>query len=434
MPSNKASHFWPHLVFVLLILILCSCSINGYGQTELTPVITYTATTRLPSSTATLTPTFPEATPSSTNTVDPLLPRPGLVRRTPSPEAEISLIVKANEEPKIIALDRNLAPVLEMENRKPNLSLSADGCHILQWGAFEMIERDLSGKITQDIELRIGNNKESTGIYDYEPSPDGKWLVYKEVYGTNWMCSCDAEEQDVMLFSLSHPEQQEIRLTSHRGAMAVELTWSPDSKFVAYTDYDDQGFRQIYIYDVANAEKIQLTHLSDKNDKQAWVSRISWSPRSDKLAVAIDSSRSQFSHAFPLVGIISLKSLSVQWMEVKGDATEVGSIIWAKDEKTILIGTRTDPQYLVWYDLETEKQIRRVDYSSFPGRFLYGRAFSIDGVDIIVIIEDNSFLLYDYLQNVYEIVAVDFPGTLFIDYEFLQLSDRPVNISKCPKP
>ncbi len=80
--------------------------------------------------------------------------------------------------------------------------------------------------------------------YDGTPSPDGKWLAYRD------------HRQDLWLLEIGSGLQRKVS-TNNNGIGAV--SWSPDSRWLAFEQTADNTFTQILLHQVADGHGIALT-------------------------------------------------------------------------------------------------------------------------------------------------------------------------------
>ncbi|UCG84859.1 MAG: PD40 domain-containing protein [Gemmatimonadota bacterium] len=94
------------------------------------------------------------------------------------------------------------------------------------------------------------------------PSPDGKWVAY------------DDNNSDLWVLNVATGEQ---RLISENREGIGDFTWSPDSRWLAYTMTAANLFRQVKLYNVDNGTTAPLT--GDRVNSYS----VAWSPKGDFL-------------------------------------------------------------------------------------------------------------------------------------------------------
>jgi tricorn protease len=90
------------------------------------------------------------------------------------------------------------------------------------------------------------------------PSPDGKWIAHHD------------KDQQLWIYDVAHKSQKRIA-TSLEGGFGG-LTWSPDSRWLAYVESAPSTFAQIKLYDVTTSGTTALT--TDRYDSYS----PAWSP------------------------------------------------------------------------------------------------------------------------------------------------------------
>ena len=87
------------------------------------------------------------------------------------------------------------------------------------------------------------------------PSPDGKWIAYED------------KNDDLWLLNIANKNQSKIS-TSREGI--GDVAWSPDSKWLAYSQSAYNTFLQIHLYNVDNGKQIPLTSDRINSMSPAW--------------------------------------------------------------------------------------------------------------------------------------------------------------------
>ncbi|HET7564215.1 MAG TPA: PDZ domain-containing protein, partial [Gemmatimonadaceae bacterium] len=94
--------------------------------------------------------------------------------------------------------------------------------------------------------------------WDGIPSPDGKYIAHYD------------KDQQLWLFDLDGRKQHRIAVSTHGGFS--DISWSPDSRWLAFVEPADNDFDQIKLYDVSTGTITPLT--SDRYDSES----PAWSP------------------------------------------------------------------------------------------------------------------------------------------------------------
>ncbi len=88
------------------------------------------------------------------------------------------------------------------------------------------------------------------------PSPDGKWFAFTD--------------KDLQLWVYSFEKKKTDRIAVSENSNFYDLTWSPDSKWLAYVVTADNMYAQIKLYDVQKGETTALTRDRVESFAPAW--------------------------------------------------------------------------------------------------------------------------------------------------------------------
>ena len=88
------------------------------------------------------------------------------------------------------------------------------------------------------------------------PSPDGKWIAYAD------------KNQELWLFDLA-TKKTTLVATSKEGGFD-DLAWSPDSQWLAYVQFAENTYRQIWLYRVTGDRATALTSDRVNSESPAW--------------------------------------------------------------------------------------------------------------------------------------------------------------------
>jgi tricorn protease len=91
--------------------------------------------------------------------------------------------------------------------------------------------------------------------YSGEPSPDGKWLAYKDRNSDFWLLNIQSREQRKI-----SPNREGIQ----------SFSWSPDSLWIAYSLAAENTFFQVHLYSVTDATSTQVTSDRINSISPAW--------------------------------------------------------------------------------------------------------------------------------------------------------------------
>ena len=260
-------------------------------------------------------------------------------------------------------------------------SFSSDGCHLngINYidGGFKISELDLQGHERKQRTVLLSDIEDGERIYQYTLSPSEVWLAYKRVDQIQLSVQ-DAGFQNVRLLKVNETSPQEvIELTKRGGARPTDLAWSPDSRFLAYTDYDEMGVQQIYFFSPEERQEHQITRFN-LDMKDHVIEDFRWSPDLQVLAFLIVGPRStEFGNEIAVqdaIGIISIPGFGLEWVELMEYSDyqlygynwgKLQTIVWDNQGKTLLIPleSNTGGMYLAWYDLESGKVVHLLKFS-----------------------------------------------------------------------
>lgn len=82
--------------------------------------------------------------------------------------------------------------------------------------------------------------------YQGHPSPDGKWFAFGD------------KNNDLWIVNLGSGEERKISL-NRESLDTRNISWSPDSRWVAYTQAAFNSFMQIHIYNLGSGDQVPLT-------------------------------------------------------------------------------------------------------------------------------------------------------------------------------
>jgi len=342
--STQSRVFFAFL-FCLYLSIACT---TPYPQQ--TPVAVNTlAPTLLPSATLTKpvptlqrpptnTPTSTPA-PKSTQIVTP----PALPLATMSME-KVQFIVRGRDSVDASAsiltrlLDKNFATIAEYHNLKGYLSLSLDG-NVLRdvtyntSKGFNITEINLlTLQAIKSVALGGSELTPHGQSFDYQLSPDKKWIAYKKISTEDKFAPWDAEFQDVMLMKVDFTvPQKPLQITEHGWAKPAFLAWSPDGRYLTFTDMDNLGRIQIYLYDVQIQQKIQVSNFKDSSN-QVEVGEFAWRQDGGSIAFyrSIYAEKQIQINPNERIGVVSLADFSTHWVGISvfQDLYSHKNIIW----------------------------------------------------------------------------------------------------------
>jgi len=87
------------------------------------------------------------------------------------------------------------------------------------------------------------------------PSPDGKWIAYDDKNNDLWLLNTESKKQS--------------RISTSREGIG-DISWSPDSKWLAYSQSAFNTFLQIHLYNIETGKQIPLTSDRVNSMNPAW--------------------------------------------------------------------------------------------------------------------------------------------------------------------
>jgi WD40 repeat protein len=336
----KGHFYFPYLCALTLLLAACNIAPASTPTPPETIPPTNTSTPLPPTATvthlATASPTNPSPTATKTTT-------PSATPDTPiysmiwNESVSIQVAFLFANTGDIVLVSRNGLPVrtLHFNDFTPlNVSFSTDNCQLLLTPNIDkkivLLSVDFNGNILQEY-FTGGYTSEGGWMTFPALSPSGKWVSYTVWSGEKYYLG--AEFQDVFVVSLD-VDDTPFRLTERGGAWRGEAAWSPDGKFLAYSDKDINGILQLYISNPDGKDKQQLTHFT--NEELA-PGPIKWSPNGERLVTGIydESDNERITSEFWIVSLDGENPVRANleqgdiiregayWWDVKGEALMV---------------------------------------------------------------------------------------------------------------
>jgi len=127
--------------------------------------------------------------------------------------------------------------------------------------------------------------------------------------------------------------------------------WSPNSEWIVFSDYDDNGNYQFYISRFDGTDKRQITNRSVNGESNYGPNySVAWSPSSDRLAISFEEDNLQ------------TKIINLDDNNEENTITNAYPMWWTDDEKLIL--RINDKQEIALYDSETKQTTSLIDLSN----------------------------------------------------------------------
>lgn len=275
-------------------------------------------------------------------------------------------------------------------------------------------------EIQSEFALFIGDDHK-LNAYDFTISPDHNWIAYKKVSGDYGMYYDTAKIQDVKLLEVDpNTPKQPIQLTTHGGALASKISWSPDGRYLSFPDYDQNGVPQIYIYAPETGEKIQVTHFGVEFAGRM-IDTLKWSASSSSIFFSLIMEFYNYPHELKLA-VVNIQQKTVRWIKNPIQTGLVRAAWWGKNNNIIFFfldgqssnfGTN---EFIVWYDYTEDAiiQIIPVDYIHDIQIFPIS-----EDLDTIMIFSDPNYF-YSLSQD--SVVLKDIVGTVFDEFNFRLIS------------
>jgi hypothetical protein len=328
-----------------------------------------------------------------------------------------------NNGRKIIFLNKNFNEINSFSNNFQYLSLSVNDCALYALDNLndflEINKINYQGKIIDHWKINIDRDEE-INTYSYLISPNTEWITYIEVSGEWGMSYETAEVQNLYLLKNDDSQKQiPTRLSNNGGATPESTSWSPDGKYLAFTDLDNNGIRQIFIFDLIGNKKIQISSFTEN----LTIYQIHWSPDSSWLvfsqSINVDDLKKENE-----IWLYSILNNNFNKIPIDDSKTGEFSLWWGKNNQILLIFEDISGEFeQLWlYDINQEMILKIIDnknlikntgvnyiYSAFPiTEDLYNLA--IFGDPIIYNIQNDSIeiitpkIISDVFSSKYEVV------------------------------
>jgi WD40 repeat protein len=290
-----------------------------------------------------------------------------------------------------------------------NPSLSSIGCHLLSvydnQNGFEIVTKDFLGKVIKK-ELALENRNVEDRIYNFLFSPSEEWLTYLVITGDWGMSYADAETQDVRLLKIDGESPQNARLlTSRGGARPDAVVWSPDGQYLAFTDFDEKGFQQVFLFSLETGLISQISHFGGEMKNEQIVT-IKWSFDSNYLAFAIYRDLSAPDQDTGAIYVYDLKNGHFQMLNIRISFIYAQDIWWGEGHRLLInqrlqneLSTSTDFA-IVWFDVKKNVIIRKLTQDEIGAESFLVVPLA-DDLDRILItgLPFPEIYIYDFTNN-----------------------------------
>ncbi|MEW6179169.1 MAG: hypothetical protein AB1522_04500 [Chloroflexota bacterium] len=217
---------------------------------------------------------------------------------------------------------------------------------------------------TEAVEIfRLIQNATNSRRWNPQISPDQQYVIYvvfSGFLGYDW-----AEFQNVELIHLDGIEKP-VQLSSRGGTWKGGGRWSPDGSRIAFTDYDQDGFLQVFVTSLPELETQQISHFMNPKLKPA---SLQWSPDGDKILVVFQNQQpieeSEVSHTE--AWIFYPDDGKSQKLPLPSTNLRIGDeITWSKNGRVVLLimTSRDENNQIVssfhWFDIQKNWEVLQV--------------------------------------------------------------------------
>ncbi len=255
-----------------------------------------------------------------------------------------------------------------------------DECSMIMRFGNKITKTNLSGEI--DSELFSIAHSESEFLYKVAISPKKTSVAY--TLGQGYFGYDRFEIQDVYIMDR---DGEIYKVTQNGGGWIGE--WSHDERKLAYSDFDENGNQQLYIFDRNNNKRQQITAFQEKVDE---IRRIRWSGDDQQILLEIYEEKS-------LNKLVVAESNASQpgIKEISGFSEISG--FWWTDNQEIILQAKTEGESsergLFLVDVASNTIIHKVlesQYSDQP----FILATPLISPKLVGFFLVNSFFVYDF--------------------------------------
>jgi hypothetical protein len=359
---------------------------------------------------------MPVLIPSPTGQFAPsqVVPSPAPISTILSTQVPGKPIIIAIAEEKLLTFDQRFQLINSFDARERYLVPNPDGylygkTYDPHQKCFLISKLDLEGRVIQEIQSWIDLGSDGMDIYQFSLSPDRKWISYLRASGEKGRSLADAKYQNVELVAVNEVSAQKpIQITTSGAEGPATPAWSPDGKFLAYVDEDKYGTSQVFLYEVENAKKIQLTAQGQPFNNIVYRT-LQWAP--DSGAIAFRSARQKgdgdnITFDQYAVGIIALETKILDWLNLDDFGAYIPrSIYWDKNSARLLILVEQEKlSSMIWYVVETDAYNR----VPVPDARVYQALPLNDQMTAIVLVGSDFFLYYDAQKESFKEITNEF--------------------------
>ncbi len=364
-------------------------------------------------------------------------PPTSIAKIVPSQESKTAYLaaiisgVKIVDEPdQLVFLSTNDEILWMIENRFRGLTFDQSGCYLMS-GWFldqyaELSKLSLKGQVLETKTITYNEQQKAPdGTFNFLPSPTGDFLAFMVGSGEGGRGPADWEFRDVSLIDFrDNRSSPPLMLTSNGGGSPHEPVWSSDGRYLAFSDFDENGIVQVLVYGIEEERVFPLTNFG--NEMRDWhISELVWSHDDAKVAFsAFKHTEDQSDPFYGILGVISKSEGSLLWVSPPSNSG-YDDLNWEPDNLRLMAAHgpsgRSD---LVFFDGETgeEKEVlgplRNEDDKSERKEII--RKFTWPH-------------LLGYLYETEDGIFIPWTGDiLLLIRELILPSHGPIDLSKCP--
>ena len=297
--------------FVLILIVFCilitSCETNSfihYPTAIYTPTSTTLSTSTYSKGTAIIAaPTI--TTRFSTSTVTPdiiqtVIPLTTATLSYPLINNRYIVMSNYNQNLYLVEITNGKSRNIESKDVHPIrlISFVDKGCNLVVLLNNKSIDQiDLQANVVKQI-LPVNWHNGSEWVYGETINNSMNWIAYNLGYGRQGYNSWEIQDLETMNLS----NNTVFRISEYGGAGIAE--WKLDGSQIAFSDFDNHKYYQIYM---SNADGTNKTQLTQFREEKIDINTIKWSPDGDKLAFV----KSNPSNGIGTLGIIFMNIITV---------------------------------------------------------------------------------------------------------------------------
>ncbi len=333
--------------------------------------------------------------------------------------------------------DLVIAPLFP--NQFSNLQFLPDGCEWVDiFGTSNHLQIrsiDSNGGITEQREISFEDSPAGFQ-YLYSISPDKEWVAFKEAAGEIGQTYSDASVQNVKIVNIQSESGQSAKeITHHGGAFVNSLAWSPDGRFLSFSDFDEGGVPQIYIYDPHIDTVIQVSSFQEPH---TGIVEIKWSYDSDYLAASVyDESKTETSmlQQNGRIFLFSPENQPLGAVDFGEKDPQRLSFWWGQNDRLLIYSQSTSQEYgkLSWYNPIDGSVEKKISLSSEDLQIRTHFAFPLSSDLTRVALVGEQVGVFDSENNRY--FKIDSPDIqdIFYNgfYKFIETPGGGISIRGC---